>query len=256
MADGAGRTLVRIVDPAGLAIAWFDPDSACCVGFMVRVERPSGTAWLPVLAAPGERQAGAHAPGCAVLVVAEAARFRWHVVERDPTAVTLVTGLSQRRDEGEDHAANVSGTLTAQLEDATLSLALTVRNDGIKARPVAFGLRPALAQENDSPQLLVQRGDGRILLELPAGGPETPDRGRMDQVETQQVSSAPRVAQVVVACDEGVRYVWSQVPSAAGSVVLDLLGSPPGEMIVLPPGVSARLAITVAVGSVRGSMER
>jgi hypothetical protein len=110
-----GRDVVRIVDPLGLGVAWFDAGLAgLCVGFFARAGREE--AWIPVLESvpPGwlDQPGG---PGCEILWISsrqepEPARLAgssWSFVTRDPTAVTVSgtiggvsAGISARFDDG------------------------------------------------------------------------------------------------------------------------------------------------------------
>lgn len=222
--------LVRIVDPAGLAVAWFDPRSARCVEFMVRSPDEDQTAWRSVFAVPDEKETDARFSNYGVLAaVGDAsswiagAEFEndrsgagWVLLERDPTSVILQTGL---RDEVGADVGDVYGRLVAQLDDATLSLALTVQNDGVMALPVAFGFRGVFPH-----------------------GLET-DFAVASLVTTKTVV----LPHVVVTCDEGVHYLDPGAGFGTGNLSVAMLGAPPGQPVVVLPGAEERLAIALSI---------
>ena len=52
--------------------------------------------------------------------------------------------------------------------------------------------------------------------------------------------------QVVVTGDEGMQYVEPREIGVAGSVALAVLGSPPGQPVLLVPGASAEMTLSIA----------
>lgn len=222
--------LVRIVDPAGLAVAWVDPVSARCVEFMVRSSYRDRTVWRSVFAIPDAQETDTGVVGCCVLAVtgdpgsrtllAKAAYdwsgAAWRLLQRDPTSVILQATLP---DEESADVGKVYARLVVQLDDGTLSLSLTVHNDGAVALPVAFGFRGMLPHGLDFE---------------PAVAP----------VVTTDRAGASLVG---VTCDAGVHCLNPGAARGAGTLSLAMLGAPPGPPVVVLPGAQERMAISLSM---------
>lgn len=97
---GPTARLIRIIDPAGDAIAWLDSEAGTCAGYAVREAHPEGTSWHHILVgipAAAEQDSGG----------------RWSLVERDPASCTLAP---------ERQAGDVPISMTASIDDGILSL--------------------------------------------------------------------------------------------------------------------------------------
>ncbi len=208
--------------------------------------------------------AGPH--GCAALVAAgdsstrvmgakprdDCSRAGWRLCERDPTSLILETGLRTSGSDGDTDAGDVYGRFSARLDDATLSLALMVRNNGNVDRPVAFGLHMVFASGMliGPFQVLVQQGGERIPLQLPegsgVGGQSPPVEGLAEIARGDYLVWSGGALQVVVTGDEGMQYVEPREIGVAGSVALAVLGSPPGQPVLLVPGASAEMTLSIA----------
>jgi hypothetical protein len=110
---GGASRLIRIVDPAGDAIAWLDPSRGACVGFAVREatgDAPSRAfrhllAVIPPDTGDDGPETSSFDPGP-----------RWRFVDRDPASCTL--GCQADVDGPTDAVL-----MTASLDDGILSLA-------------------------------------------------------------------------------------------------------------------------------------
>jgi len=131
VAGGRGD-LLRLVDPRGLAVAWLDPQAARCVGYAVR---PAGVAvggWRELFGGTGgsaDLDRGSPAGGTIGGSWPWADEMphqwpaRWQLLERDPTATTLVCHCKHRT----NNALAADLFLSASLDDGTLRLRLVVR---------------------------------------------------------------------------------------------------------------------------------
>lgn len=240
--EGHGVTrgdLVRIVDPAGLAVAWFDPGSARCVEFLVQSPEHDRLPWRSVFAVPDAFMADANIFGDGVpaavgnvgpwITGVESGGDRpdagWYLLERDPTSVIMQT---DRRDNVGADAGDICGRLVAQLGDATLSLVLTVQNHGAAERSVAFGFRGGFL-----PGLGIDAAAASLMTTSTGG------------------SSC-----VVVSCNEGVRNFGLRVGREGGNVAEADHGVPPEDSVLILAGASARLAISIAMPPVSGDVSQ
>ena len=107
---GAASRLVRIIDPAGDAIAWFDPLHATCAGYAVRTTTSHAT-FHHVLAAIPPLTEDAPSGGSAT-----GREPRWRFVKRDPASCVL----QREPDEG---VPDAKVSMTASLDDGALSIA-------------------------------------------------------------------------------------------------------------------------------------
>jgi len=115
VAGGRGD-LLRLVDPRGLAVAWLDPQAGRCVGYAVRPVEVTVGGWRELLGgaiAVGWPWSGEAPPDSA---------GRWRLIERDPTAATLVC-----RCECVSDLALADLALSASLDDGALRLRLVAR---------------------------------------------------------------------------------------------------------------------------------
>lgn len=143
---GSTSQLIRIVDPAGDAIAWLDPETAACVGYAVRESSSTSTSWRHVLVGGLTRPDDSNHPAAGRNI-----RTTWRLVERDPAACTLAG------EPANDGAARLV-LVTASLDDGNLSLAYR-----IPAPPSRTALSLTLACE--SPPLLQPNSSGRKLYD-------------------------------------------------------------------------------------------
>lgn len=184
--DEPGGQVVRIIDPLGAAIAWFTTGQGVnCVGFAVR--RPDGSAadWTHVIRAHAPDD-----PGCPVVLclpepgstnpapewTGNAGDHAWQLVERDPTMVVLETMFSVGNVASGRHVrpGGIRLRLLASLENATLLLRISARNDGPETVSIGLGLSPRFPGNpfgERSPSGLGQRSDPSTPAPLAACGP-------------------------------------------------------------------------------------
>jgi hypothetical protein len=210
-----GAELLRIVDPAGRAIAWLAPGfGANCVGYAVREDGPAPGDWRHLLRAgsPRDLRRDPLGYGCAMLGPEPgdeggAHRLAWRFVERDPTAATCAV-----------HCGSFRLELTARLDDAALHLDLLATNEGREAVATAPGLRLCLIGQFDD---------------------------TVPRIEGQSVASDGGAAVVSVAAVTGEVYRWRRCEFAGGDVAIEArVGAAVGA--ILAPGEQVRIGLVVA----------
>lgn len=249
--DEDGAEPIRIVDPAGEAIAWVAPGlRAGCVGFAVRRPSANGEGWVHVFpqALPlerGEQPEGAWiSPGLVVHEVRSDAGadyrevrerpLRWLFAERDPTAVVLVAEV-EAGPGGAGGAPGKAGLrlrFSARLDDATLALAIAAANESDVPLAVGLELRFVLALALSTMPADVSR-DG-----VSAANPGTiVARGR-----------TPEGAVIAARAMEGVRFVGVAAPGGGGAAFLTVQGYGPSRGLEeLPPGERRSVAASIGV---------
>lgn len=108
--SGPASRLIRIVDPAGDAIAWLDPLTGTCAGYAVRESSREASTWRHILVGtPAEFDDNVPNP------TRWNSEARWRFVERDPASCTLES-------EPDFNESDQPVSMTASLDDGALSL--------------------------------------------------------------------------------------------------------------------------------------
>lgn len=241
--NDAGAELIRIVDPAGKAIAWIATGSkAGCTGFAVRRPGSCGDRWThafpphsaggrgalpdgawisPILVLP-EIRATANRAGPGVRARPLHLRF----FERDPTAVVLAA-------EAAPGVPGVRLRFAARLDDAALWLTVEASNAG--SVPVAVGLG-----------LRFGTGDGSSPVPPRDVPPEEISGNRPDRVAARWMT--PEGAPFALRVMEDVRFVGNATaPPPVAAPFLMVLGYRPSHTLdALPPGGLTSVSVRVA----------
>ena len=270
--DESAIQLIRIVDPAGRAIAWLAPDlGANCVGYAVRAASGPVEEWTHVFHAipPPRLTAGDPEPyGCEILVTpphdgshAHAASphrgvahlRRWRFVERDPTAAVLETSFvaSATGNEGRAATGGLGLRLVARLDDSALSLELTALNRDAVTSSIRMGLQPSFARG------LLGKGPWMVHTHI-SGQPtrlEVPENGRLPlsasslnrgmvagRGPTVYLAGPDQNMRVALTLEAGIRDFVTSTAEDPPVVSLALLSADP---IRLPPSGSIRLAASI-----------
>jgi len=271
--DESEIPLIRIVDPAGSAIAWVAPDLAAnCVGYAVRPTGGSGDEWTHVFhAIAPHRLTGCPEPyGCSILATlphhqpqangasqppGAAHLHRWCLIERDPTAAVLETSIVPSMIDDERRAATggLRLRLVTRLDDAALSLELTGENRDAEVLSVTIGLQPTFASGLLSREAVAvhTHSSGRpIRLEIPKNGrlPLTVsnlNRGTQASYSpTVYLGGASPGIRIALTLEAGVRHLVMSAVELPQVVSLALLSADP---ISLPPSGLIRLAASISV---------
>ncbi len=137
LADGRGD-LLRLVDSRGLAVAWLDLRMGTIIGYATRPAGVTAGGWRELLGGARERDGAARgAPtGGAIAIgwpwigaTSPAWPRRWQLIERDPTAATLVYRCER---EGEPPLV-ADLALAVSLDDGALCLRLVARANAATA---------------------------------------------------------------------------------------------------------------------------
>ena len=271
--DESEIPLIRIVDPAGSAIAWLAPDLAAnCVGYAVRTTGGLGDEWSHVFhAIAPHRLEGCPEPyGCSILATlphhqpqangasqlpGAAHLHRWRFIERDPTAAVLETSIVPSMIDDERRAATggLCLRLVARLDDAALSLELTGENRDAEAVSVTIGFQPTFASGLLSREAVAvhTHSSGRpIRLEIPTNGrlPLTAsslNRGtEAGHSPTVYLGGSSPGVRIALALEAGVRHLIMSAAEHPPVVSLALLSADP---ISLPPSGLIRLAASISL---------